>query len=309
MRAVHFIPAIVAVFLSSAVSAQVWEEYVNREDFFQVNFPGEPAVQEIQYKTVKGTMLPAKVFTATAPAGSITAGTYRVTVVDYRNAQNELPDAIEQARQAMLAKGTAKYDGRENLDMHRSWRVTVENANARILGEILISATNRVYIVEGETALNVPPAAQFQASLQILNDEGVRIRTRTEIAAPANEVAAVGAAANAAEVARVVAAVSGSWRNPNGGTCQAAYFTSGMRTKTMRDEEALAGTITNQGMTIPGQLVVVGAREGQIVDPNTDRPLFLFDSPANDKLHLVGIGGAVLGWPEVTLELCPGSRG
>jgi hypothetical protein len=307
MRAVCFIPAIVAAFLSTAVSAQVWEEYVNREDFFQVNFPGEPMVNQIQYKTVKGTMLPAKVFTATAPAGSITSGTYRVTVVDYNSAQGELGDAIEQARQAMLAKGTAKYDGRENLDMHRSWRVTVENANARILGEILIAANNRVYIVEGETPLNVPPAAQFQASLQILNNEGVRIRTRTEIAAPAEEKANVGAAANAAEVARVVAAVSGSWRTPDG-NCQAAYFKSGTRGKSPRDEDALSGTVTNQGTTINGQLIVVGAREGQFVDGN-DRPIFLFENKPGDKLTFIPIGGPAASWPEVTLDLCPGSRG
>jgi hypothetical protein len=307
MRAVHFIPAIVAAFLATAASAQVWEEYVNREDFFQVNFPGEPQVNQIQYKTVKGTMLPAKVFTATAPAGSITSGTYRVTVVDYNTAKGELGDAIEQARQAILAKGTAKYDGRENLDMHRSWRVTVENANARILGEILIAANNRVYIVEGETPLDVPPAAQFQASIQILNDEGVRIRTRTEIAAPENEKANVGAAANAAEVARVVAAVSGTWRTP-GGNCQAAYFKSGERGKSPRDEEALGGTVTNQGTTINGQLIVVGAREGQFVDGN-DRPVFLFENMAGDKLTFIPIGGPAASWPEVTLELCPGSRG
>ena len=307
MRAVHFIPAIVAAFLATAASAQVWEEYVNREDFFQVNFPGEPQVNEIQYKTVKGTMLPAKVFTATAPAGSITSGTYRVTVVDYNTAKGELGDAIEQARQAILAKGTAKYDGRENLDMHRSWRVTVENANARILGEILIAANNRVYIVEGETPLDVPPAAQFQASIQILNDEGVRIRTRTEIAAPENEKANVGAAANAAEVARVVAAVSGTWRTP-AGNCQAAYFKSGERGKSPRDEEALSGTVTNQGTTINGQLIVVGAREGQFVDGN-DRPIFLFENKPGNQLTFIPIGGPAASWPEVTLELCPGSRG
>ena len=309
MRSVSLIPALVALFLSSAASAQVWEEYVNRDEFFQVNFPGEPTVTEAPYRTVKGTNLTAKIFTATAPANSITAGTYRVTVVDYSNAQGELGDAIEQARQAMLRKGTAKYDGRENLDMHRSWRVTVETPTSRILGEILIAANNRVYIVEGETPLAVPPAAQFQASIQVLNNEGVRIRTRTEIAAPANEVAAVGAAANEAEAVRITGLVSGTWRNPAGGTCQAAFFKSGMRTKSKRDEEALAGTITNAGLTIPGHLIIVGAREGQIVDPNTDRPLFLFDSPSSDKLHLVAIGGPAASWPEVTLELCPGSRG
>jgi hypothetical protein len=286
----------------------VWEEYVNRENFFQVNFPGEPIVTEVPYRTVKGTNLTAHVFTATAPASSITAGTYRVTVVDYTSAQNELGDAIEQARQAMLAKGTAKYDGRENLDMHRSWRVTVETPTSRILGEILIAANNRVYIVEGETPIALPPPAQFQASIQVLNDEGVRIRTRTEIAAPQNESANVGAQFNAAEATRVATAVSGSWRNPTGGSCEAAYFKSGMRGKTKRDEEAIGGTVTNSGTTISGQLVIVGAREGQFVDAN-DRPIFLFENKPGDKLTFTPIGGPAASWPEVTLELCPGSRG
>jgi hypothetical protein len=247
------------------------------------------------------------VFTATAPAGSVTEGTYKVTVIDYSSAQGELGDAIEQARQAILAKGTAKYDGRENLDMHRSWRITVETPTSRILGEILIAANNRVYIVEGETPIALPPPAQFQASIQVLNDEGVRIRTRTEIAAPQNENSNVGAAANAAEIARVVGAVSGSWRMP-GGNCQAAYFKSGTQGKSPRDEDALGGTVTNMGTTITGQLIVVGAREGQFVDAN-DRPIFLFENKPGEKLTFTPIGGPAASWAEVTLELCPGSRG
>ena len=306
MRFVGLIPAIVSLFLSSAASAQVWEEYVNRENFFQVNMPGEPAMTEVPYRTVKGTTLTARVFTATADPNSITAGTYRVTVVDYDSAQGELGDAIEQARQAILAKGTVKYDDINNLDFHRSRRITVENANARILGEILISATNRLYIVEGETPLNVPPAAQFQASLQILNNDGVRIRERTEIAAPANEVRPVGERANAEEASRVVAAISGTWRNPAGGSCQAAYFKSGERVKTQRMEEAIAGTVTNSGMTIPGHLIIVGPREGQFINPMSDRAIFLFDAQMANKLTFTPIGGPALSWPEVTLERCSG---
>ena len=58
MRAVCFIPAIVAAFLSTAVSAQVWEEFVSREDFFQVNFPGELITDnELQYATIS-TLVP-----------------------------------------------------------------------------------------------------------------------------------------------------------------------------------------------------------------------------------------------------------
>jgi hypothetical protein len=305
MRRVSLIPAIVAVFLSSAASAQVWEEYVNRDNNFQVNMPGEPAMTEVPYRTVKGTNLTARVFTAAADPNSITAGTYRVTVIDYSNAQNELGDAMEQARQAILAKGTVKYDDLNNLDFHRSRRITVENANTRILAEILISARNRLYIVEGETPLSVPPAAQFQASLQILNDEGVRIRERTEIAAPANEVRPTGERANNEEAARVQAAISGTWRVP-GGSCQAAYFKSGERTKSVRGEDAVAGTVTNAGVTIPGHLIIVGPREGQFVNPMNDRAVFLFENRPDNTLNFVAIGAPAAGWPEVTLERCTG---
>jgi hypothetical protein len=122
MRSVSLIPALVALFLSSAASAQVWQEYVNRENNFQINMPAEPTVTETQYRTVKGTMLPARVFTAVAPEGSITAGTYTVTIVDYSSALNEIGDAVEQARATIKAKGTVKYDEVNDLDRHREWR-------------------------------------------------------------------------------------------------------------------------------------------------------------------------------------------
>ena len=310
MRLISIIPAIVVALLAGTASAQVWEEYVNRDNFFQINLPGEPTMTEVPYKTVKGTELKARVFTATAAPGSITAGTYRVTVVDYNTAINELPDAIEQARKAISAKGTVKYDGVNNLDGHREWRLTVETPNSTlIVASILLAANYRLYFTEGETALNVPPAAQFQASLQVLNDEGVRIRTPTRIAAPEVDVGAgVGKEAQAQEIARVVAAVSGTWRNPTGGSCEAAYFKSGARGKSPRNEEALTGTVTNSGTTISGHLIVVGAREGQFVDAN-DRPIFLFENKPGEKLTFIPIGGPAASWPEVTLELCPGSRG
>jgi len=308
MRFVSIIPAIVAVFLSSAASAQVWDEYVNRDNFFQINMPGEPAMTEVPYKTVKGTDLKARIFTAAAAPGSITEGTYRVTVVDYSTVMGELPDAIEQARKAISAKGTVKYDGVNNLDGHREWRLTVETPTTRIVAGILLAANNRLYFTEGETPLNVPPAAQFQASLQVLNNEGVRIRTPTRIAAPEYDAGAqVGPEAQRAEIARVVAAVSGAWRNPNG-SCDAAYFKSGERGKSPRNEESIAGTVTNSGTTISGHLIVVGAREGQFVD-SSDRPIFLFENKPGNKLTFTPIGGPAASWPEVTLELCPGSRG
>ena len=308
MRFACFVPALVALFLSSVASAQAWQEYVNRENNFQINFPAEPTMTETQYRTVKGTMLPARVFTAVAPAGSITGGTYKVTIVDYSNALNEVGDAVEQARAAIKAKGTVKSDEVNDLDRHREWRLSVETATTRTLASVLIAANNRLYVTEGENALSAPPPAQFHVSLQILNQDGVRIRQLTYIAAPEDEVAPISEKANALEAAKLTALVSGTWRNPAGGSCQAAYFKSGDRTKTRRNEEAMAGTVTNAGSTIAGQLILAGAREGQFINPMTDKAIFLFENKPNDKLTFTAIGEPAAGWPEVTLDLCPGTR-
>ena len=180
MRFVSLIVAFMALVASGAANAQDWGEYVNRDNFFTVNFPGDPVETAAPYKTAKGTMLTARTFTANAPADSILAGTYALTVVDYNSAKDEIPTAIEEAAAAIRAKGTVKYDGQNMLDNHRSWRLTVETAaGRRILAEVLVAENGRLYISEAETALNITPPAQYQASLQILDENGVRIRYKS----------------------------------------------------------------------------------------------------------------------------------
>jgi len=175
MRFVRLIAA-AAMCISSAVYAQAWSEYINREEFFTVNFPGDPTVKEIDYKTEKGTVLKAKVFTATAPAGSITAGRYAMTVVDYSKAPAELSTAIAEAAKTYRAKGTPRYDDSGNVDRIKTQRQTIETPNMTyLMTEILVHGT-RLYIVEAETAMDVPPPAQFQASVEILDENGKRVR-------------------------------------------------------------------------------------------------------------------------------------
>jgi hypothetical protein len=179
MRFLSLIPALVVVLFTSGASAQVWEEYVNRENFFTVNLPGEPTMTEVPYTTSKGTKLMARVFTANAAADSILAGKYSMTVVDYSAAPMELASALEEVAVTERKKGAVKYDGGGMVDNIKSWRMTIETpANRRILTEILAHGT-RLYIVEADTPLNVPPPAQFQASVQILDENGVRIRYRS----------------------------------------------------------------------------------------------------------------------------------
>jgi len=178
MRKVGLIPAVVALFLSGAAYGQVWAEYENRQEFFSVNFPGDPVRTETTFRTSKGTALPARVFTAEAPASSITAGKYIVTVVDYRTAPAELSTALDDAAKIILARGESKYDGIEHTEQIRSRRLTVETADRPYIAEIM-AHDNRLYIIEADTSINAVPPAQFQASVQILDAEGKRIRYRT----------------------------------------------------------------------------------------------------------------------------------
>ena len=59
--------------------------------------------KDVPYKTAKGTNLTAHVFTAVAPADTLLAGTYSVTVVDYSSALSELPMAMQEAAATMRA--------------------------------------------------------------------------------------------------------------------------------------------------------------------------------------------------------------
>lgn len=178
MRRFGLILAVVAMSVAGAAYGQVWSEYENRQEFFAVNFPGDPVRTTTTFKTSKGTTLPAVVFTAEAPASSITAGKYIVTVVNYGTAPGELSTAIDDGAKLILARGESKYDGVEHTEQIRSRRLTVETETKRWLAEIL-AHDNRLYIIEADTAIDVVPPAQFQASIEILDAEGKRIRYRT----------------------------------------------------------------------------------------------------------------------------------
>ena len=173
MRFASLVAALLAVGFSTSAFAQAeWAEFVDRNDHFTVNFPGEPKVDTITYKTEKGTSLPAHIYTA-----QDSRGLYKITVVDYRTAPMETATAVAEAAKAVRAKGEVKYDAQENLDRIKSQRISLlePGGDRRTLAEILTEG-GRLYISEASVGVKAPPPAQFQASLQVLDDEGVRIR-------------------------------------------------------------------------------------------------------------------------------------
>ena len=174
MRFASLMPAALVLSFAGAAFAQAeWAEFVDRDDHFTVNFPGDPNKADLQYKTAKGTTLSAHVYSAQDSRGQ-----YFMTVVDYRTASpEEQASAIQEAGDVFRAKGKITYNGTGVTDGHNSQRVTIETpAGRRRLAEILMSNEKRLYISEAETTLNAAPPAQYQASIQVLDDTGVRIR-------------------------------------------------------------------------------------------------------------------------------------
>jgi len=100
------------------------------------------------------------------------------------------------------------------------------------------------------------------------------------------------------------AMLAGSWKAPSG-TCQAAYFRAGDEGKSKRGEEALGATVSDKGTTVTGQIILRGARQGQMVNTMTDRAIFLIDILAGPKVKFIPIGEPVLTWPEIDTEKCP----
>ena len=175
MRSLSFIVVGLALALSSPASAQAWEEFTNREDHFTVNFPGEPKVDKIQYKTEKGPTLPANVYSAQDARGGI----YRITVVNYATAEAEEATAVAEWAKKERTKGAVKYDGTEHQSNMRSQRISVALASGRFsLAEALVDRGHRLFILEADTPPTMPPPAQFQASLQVLDDAGIALRYR-----------------------------------------------------------------------------------------------------------------------------------
>ena len=100
------------------------------------------------------------------------------------------------------------------------------------------------------------------------------------------------------------AMLAGSWKAPNG-NCQAAFFKAGTEGKSKRGEDVLGATVSDKGMTVDGQIILRGARQGQLVNPMTDRAVFLIDILAGPKVKFIPIGEPVLTWPEIDTEKCP----
>ena len=84
---VAFMVVVSILSLSAPGLAQGWEEYINVEDGFRVDFPGQPTITQTTFKTEYGADVPSRVYTYVRGPER-----YTIQVADYSQA---LGDAMK----------------------------------------------------------------------------------------------------------------------------------------------------------------------------------------------------------------------
>lgn len=200
MRRIPLLAAALALFISVPSFAQEWIEYVSQTDFFTVNFPAEPKVQNITWETEYSLTLPGRVY-----GYEDGKSRYSVTVVDYTDigkkhaerttgcqATEAYPDVCNDRSsdelRGALVYASWKFIQRDvkitdyayyNADRVEGHRLQLTNADGSRTFAVIHMHEKRLYILEGTVPRGSPPPALFQQSIGFIDKEGKRIRYNT----------------------------------------------------------------------------------------------------------------------------------
>jgi hypothetical protein len=200
MRLTRLVPAAVALLVAGPAFGQGWIEYTSQKDFFSINFPGEPTVRDITYKSHYEGMYPAREYSWTDGKSK-----YIITVVDYRNAaeifkervKSCAPDAqsdctedywtVDQyaapnhAANAFLTRAAkVTYFGYSRIDIIGGHQIQlIEQDGSRTFVEIHMHE-DLLYIQAATVPAGAPEPALFGQSLRILDEQGRTVRYTTD---------------------------------------------------------------------------------------------------------------------------------
>jgi hypothetical protein len=181
--------------VAAAQSDGEWIDYLNTQDRFGVNFPGDPQVETITWPSEYGMAFTGRVYTARKGEEK-----YSVTVIDYTDAEKKWfsmshPPSFQQAiywqidimasvqyaatklyRQRPGAKVT--YDAWHYIDLVSGHQLHLTNADQTVTYASIYLHENRLYIVDGTVPPKAPEPGLFTQSLRFLDGDGKDVRYR-----------------------------------------------------------------------------------------------------------------------------------
>jgi hypothetical protein len=177
MRWIRLISAGLLLFVSAPAFAQdfsqEWIEFVDRKEHFEINFPGQPTVKDIEYKAESGDMVPAKVYTAKdGPA------VYTLTVVNFKDAEqgDYRGSTAWAAWQFRKRGGEVTLDAYQQTDRIAGMQLQITNPDKTRSYIGIFPHMRRLYIMEATAPPDYPPPSDFPQTISILDDQGRRVR-------------------------------------------------------------------------------------------------------------------------------------
>jgi hypothetical protein len=207
----HLIPLMLlaaAVLAPRPAAAQEWIEYVSRDDFFSINFPVQPRIQETTWVSEQGATFPARVYSA-----QLGRSRFSVTVVDYRSLEKILtakskscPAGAETCLGGAGARSStgagywkADYAGAliyatrqfmtrdasvtefvwTNIDLVEGHLLHLTNKDQSRTYAMVLMHADRLYITEATVPAGDPEPGLFQQALGFVDTNGDSIRYQT----------------------------------------------------------------------------------------------------------------------------------
>ena len=184
-------PLVILLAVPLLTNAQDWQRYVDRDEFFAVNVPGEPDVTDGLYASEWGGQLPAKTYSLTASDVD-----YRITVVNYGTDETsyvQVDDHTDDdfpwlydfrgsiayaAHNIRKRGGKVTFDAWHHIEMVEGHQLQITHEDgARTYASIyLYKDTGRLYILEAKAPPDALPQGLFQQSLNFLDEKGNRVR-------------------------------------------------------------------------------------------------------------------------------------
>jgi len=194
MRVTRLGPVVFVLLFAGPSFAQGWINYVSEQDSFTINFPGEPAVQDITYPSEYSAVFPARVYSASRGENR-----FSVTVVDYSDSErihlartntteaddparydywriDVLASVAYAAQNFRLRGGDVTFDAWAHIDRVPGHQLQITNPDQSRTYAGIFLHVDQLYIVEATAPASAPPQGHFQQSLGFIDEDGNRIR-------------------------------------------------------------------------------------------------------------------------------------
>jgi hypothetical protein len=168
--------------------AQRWMQFASAEDGFRMMAPGEFEIEEVDYESEYGIVVPARIY-----RHENEGGVYTMTVVDYRDSQRLHEERIQAlddiylpvygqvdvrasvafaARELRERAASIEYDNYHYINRVDGHQLHTTNPDGTRTFAGLYLHRSRLYILDATINPGTPPGGMFQQSLEFIDENG-----------------------------------------------------------------------------------------------------------------------------------------